>query len=133
VKRKVLLLFILILCSRCNEKNPIRPQNNSPQILSLIVFPSTVRPMDSLIVICDAIDPDEDTLVYDLITGGQVKIKCTNEFHLYNTSENSHIFYAPDSILVPVDSFGVQCAVRDIKGGIDMEMVFFKVANLIVN
>lgn len=107
----------------------MQPQNNNPEILSLDVFPDVVKPSDSLIVICEAIDPDGDTLVYDWITTGVVRIKGSNYHYLYHTSENSRIFYAPDSshATAPQDTFWIQCVVRDVKGGGIGEIVRFVV------
>jgi len=108
-----------------NPLNTGRPQNRNPVISSVIIFPQVVGPSDSLIVICDAVDPDGDSLVYDWysLSGDIVKIKdARGHLALYNTPENSRIFYAPDSQYVgaPQDTFGLECAVRDLRGGTDV-------------
>lgn len=105
---------------------PDKPQNHNPVILSVVLFPEVVAPSDSLIVICNAVDPDGDTLVYDWysLSGPRVKIKGARPgaFVLYNTPENSRIFYAPDSqyVRAPQDTFGLEVAVRDLRGGTDV-------------
>jgi hypothetical protein len=124
-----ILSVIFILLVFCSDENPVRPQNHSPEILSLDVFPDVVKPSDSLIVICEAIDPDGDTLVYDWITTGVVRIKgaFSDDHWLYHTSENTRIFYAPDSlhVSVPQDTFWIQCFARDVKGGSAAGIVLF--------
>jgi len=129
----VLLLFISSNIS-CDKDNPVKPVNHNPIILSLTVFPGIAKPSDSLIVICDAMDPDGDTLVYDWYTaGGSMRIKGAPPWDynvLANTHENSQIFYAPDSMHVsaPRDTtFWVQAAARDRKGGMDVKLIHFTV------
>jgi hypothetical protein len=121
----VLGLIVIISC----EDEIVKPVNHHPIIFSLTVFPEVVNPSDSLIVICNAVDPDADTLVYDWYTIGVVKIKGArdNQSWLLHTYENSRIFYAPDSIYVsaPQDTFRVECATRDVKGGVDVKEVSF--------
>ncbi len=125
------MLFLILFLNyfNCNKKSPVQPENHKPEILSLKVFPEVVKPSDSLIVICEAIDPDGDTLVYDWSTDGVVRIKGTNDFTLYHTSENTRVFYAPDSsyVTAPLDSFEIWCHVRDVKGGSASGLVFFYV------
>lgn len=128
MKYTILLLFFMLININCDD-NPVKPENHSPEILSLDVFPEVIGPLDSVIVICDAIDPDDDTLVYDWYTTGVVRIKGWDPNYpaLYNTYENTRIFYAPDSMHVsaPQDTFRIQCAVRDRIGGMDVETVYF--------
>ena len=125
----LLLYFILLLSLNNCDDNPVKTENRNPVILSLTVFPEVVKPNDSLIVICNATDPDGDTLVYDWITSGVVRIKGAigDDNFLYNTYENSRIFYAPDSthVSAPQDTFRIQCFARDRKGKSDAEIVFF--------
>ena len=119
---------VVSLASGCNDDpvKPDKPVNHNPVISSVVIFPQIVAPSDSLIVICNAVDPDGDTLVYDWysLSGSIVKIKgaAPGDFVLYNTPENSRIFYAPDSQYVgaPQDTFGLECAVRDLRGGTDV-------------
>jgi hypothetical protein len=118
-------VVLLSLQFGCKD-NPIKPKNQSPVIFSVKMYPEVVSPSDSLIVVCSATDPDGDTLVYDWfsLSGNVVKIKgaLSGATALYNTHKNWQIFYAPDSIYVtaPQDTFGLQCAVRDGKGGGDV-------------
>jgi len=125
----IIYATLLFNCSGCDDASPVQPQNNSPEILSLDVFPNIVKPSDSLMVICEAIDPDGDTLVYDWITTGVVRIKgaFSDDPFLFHTSENTRIFYAPDSshVLAPLDTFWIRCKVRDVKGGADSDIVLF--------
>ncbi|MBI5474616.1 MAG: hypothetical protein HY961_19945 [Ignavibacteriae bacterium] len=105
-----------------NPANNGKSQNHNPVITSVVMFPEVVGPSDSLIVVCDATDPDGDSLVYDWysLSGSIVKIKGAHgHLALYNTPENSRIFYAPDSqyVAAPQDTFGLECAVRDLRGG----------------
>jgi len=108
---------------------PDKPENRSPVIFSLTVFPEVVSPSDSLVVICNAMDQDADTLVYDWYTSGVVRIKgaLPGLPVLLDTYENSRVFYAPDSqhAAAPQDTFRVECAVRDVKGGQAVETVSF--------
>ena len=91
-----------------------------------MIFPEVIGSSDSLVVICNATDPDGDSLVYDWysLSGPIVRIKgaLPGQFVLYNTPENSRIFYAPDSqyVAAPQDTFGLECAVRDRRGGTDV-------------
>jgi hypothetical protein len=123
MKYSIALLITLSLFSiYCSDDNPVKPENSNPVIFSLVAFPEIVKPNDSLIVICNAIDPDGDTLVYDWYAEGIIGIKglpwwgCCARF---NTHENSQIFYAPDSIYVavPQDTFRIEVAARVGKGG----------------
>jgi hypothetical protein len=133
--KKIILLLLLTIPFALNncDDNPIELENNSPVILSLTVFPEIVEPNDSLIVICNATDSDGDTLVYDWYTTGVVKIKgaLPGLPALFNTTENSRIFYAPDSIYVsaPQDTFWIECAARDGKGGQVSQSINFIVVN----
>jgi hypothetical protein len=124
----VVVLGVLFGC-KDSPVNSEKPKNHSPAISSLVVFPEVVRPSDSLVVICNANDPDGDALVYDWYTTGVVRIKGAhpNELALYNTYENSRIFYAPDSMHVaaPQDTFWVACGTRDGKGGMDVRLILF--------
>lgn len=124
---KFMIVFIapvLLNIIGCND-NPVdgKSENRSPVILSLTVFPEVVKPNDSLIVICNAMDPDGDTLVYDWITDGRLRIKGTNNSRLYHTTENSRVFYPKGNINIPIDTLWVQCFTRDVKGGADAKIV----------
>ncbi len=122
-----LMLFFLATCS--DDDNPVKTQNNSPEILSLDVFPKVIGASDSVIVICNAIDPDGDTLIYDWTTDGRVKIKGAflNNHWLYHTYENTRVFYPTEYSNTPIDTLWIQCNVRDVKGGDVAEIVHFVV------
>ena len=125
----VFLIFFSL--SNCNNGNPVKPKNNSPQILSLEVFPKTIGPTDSVIVICNAIEPDGDTLFYDWITDGRLRIKgvlLPGDDWIYNSLENTRVFYPKAGVVkTPIDTPWVQCFVRDGKGGADAETILFYV------
>jgi hypothetical protein len=132
MKQQIVLIFLLLLGINSCKNNPVNsgvPQNHSPVLHSTILFPGVVAPNDSLVVICDASDPDGDTLVYDwyALSGSILRIKNAfpGQIALYNTHQNSQIFYAPDSMFVtaPRDTFAIQCAVRDGKGGTDVSAI----------
>ena len=120
-----LILGLLFTCFNCAKENPTQPQNHSPEILSLDAFPDTIGLSDSVIVICEAIDPDGDTLVYDWITDGRVRIKGYNHSWLYNTSDNTHIFYPTEYVNFPMDTLWIQCFARDGRGKSDNGTVVF--------
>ena len=131
IKMKILIIIVTIsflIILGC-EDDPVKPENHQPIIFSLTAFPDVVKPNDSLLVICNAMDPDADTLVYDWYTTGVVRIKGGTPPALYNTYENSQIFYAPDSQFVsaPQDTFWIQCVARDRKGKDDGKIVRFVV------
>ena len=123
------MLLLIVFCIVSCDDNSIKPENENqrPVIFSLTIFPSIVGPNDSLIVICNAFDPDGDTLVYDWSTTGVVRIKGYNHPWLFNSRNNSQIFFAPDSqnISFPQDTFWVQCFARDRKGGEDGVLTTF--------
>jgi hypothetical protein len=95
-------------------------------IKSLTAFPNVIGLQDSVIIICNAYDPDGDTLVYDWITDGKVRIKDgqAGGYFLYHTFENSRIVYPRES-LAPPDTCWVQCFARDVKGGQAASLVTF--------
>jgi hypothetical protein len=129
MKRSFLLITVILLNNNCDD-NPgdSKPENRSPVIFSLSVFPEVISPLDSAIIICNAMDPDGDTLVYDWITDGRVKIKGANDFDhfLYHTYENSRVVYPKNlNNRPPIDTLWVQCFVRDVKGGEVGELITF--------
>ena len=118
-RSKVLVTFILSIMS-CNDKpvNSEEPQNHNPVIFSLLAFPDTIGPTDSVIVVCNAMDPDGDTLVYDWITDSRLRIKgaLVGDHSLYHTHESYRIFYPTPFVNNPVDTPWVQCFARDVRG-----------------
>ena len=127
----VVVSLLLHLSGCCESPLQVRYENRTPTILSLSVFPQAVGPSDSLVVVCHAIDPDNDTLVYDWITDGVVRISgaLDDDHSLYNTFENSRVFFAPESAFVasPRDTFWVQCFARDRRGRSGDRVVLFTV------
>lgn len=121
-----ILLIIVFLSIGCDD-NSIKPENENqrPVIFSLTVFPDVIGPQDSAIIICNAFDPDGDTLVYDWITDGKSKIKGTifDELFLYNTFENYRVVYPKNLNNVPIDTLWIQCFARDQKGMSDNGLV----------
>jgi hypothetical protein len=127
---KIILFIVIILLLNLNCKNnpvEVKQENRKPVIFSVTVFPDIVKPGDSLIVVCNAYDPDGDTLVYDWITDARVKIKGTNSEQdwLYNTYENFQVLYPNNLNNIPVDTLWVQCFARDGKGESDNKLIFF--------
>ena len=102
------------------------PQNGRPAILSLTAFPDVASLSDSILVVCQATDPDNDTLVYDWITDGRLNIQGARERNhwLYNTRESFRVFY-PNVIYAPVDTVWVQCFARDGRGMSAAQVVTF--------
>ncbi|MCF8354463.1 MAG: hypothetical protein K9H48_08420 [Melioribacteraceae bacterium] len=117
----------MLLNINCDD-NPVDvKENQRPIIFSLTVFPDTIGPSDSAIVICNATDPDGDTLVYDWITDGKSRIKGTDypDWSLYNTYENWRVVYPKNLNNVPIDTCWVQVFARDRKGKSDVGLVNF--------
>ena len=129
MKKLILFLAIIILNINCNDSSVDIKENQQPVILSLTVFPDTINLSDSAIVTCNAMDPDGDTLVYDWISDARLKIKGVvpeDDIRLYNTFENSHIFYARNINNRPlIDTAWVQCFARDRKGKSDARLILF--------
>ena len=75
--------------------------------------------MDSAVVICEAMDPDADTLVYDWLTSGRVLLHTVLGPYVEetNTYANFQVVY-PDTVTLvhPVDTAWVQCSARDRRG-----------------
>ncbi|WP_290664987.1 hypothetical protein [Ignavibacterium sp.] len=124
-----LIIMLVLMSLSCSDNNPVdnKPENRRPVILSLTVFPDVIGPSDSAIVICNATDPDGDTLVYDWITDARLRINGANppdDRSLFNTFENSRIFY-PTALAI--DTVWVQCFARDRKGKSDAKLIIFTV------
>ena len=80
---------------------------------------------NSLISVCVAIELDDDTLVYDWITDGRVRIKGTDSHWLFHTSANTHVSYPTEIVDAPADTCWVQTIARDVRGGSNAGVVFF--------
>ncbi len=126
MKLILLFLFTLLNFSSCKD-DPVRAENQKPIILSLTVFPNVIGSTDSVIVICNAMDPDGDTLVYDWVTDGKSKIKGVNtdEHWLYHTYDNSRVFYPKNLNSISVDTLWIQCFARDGKGKSDNGLISY--------
>ena len=129
MKQLILLVYMLLTIIGCedNSTDTKKSENHSPTILSLLVFPDIVGSQDSVIVICNAFDPDGDTLVYDWISDAKLRIKGANppsDSRLFNTFEDSRIFYPTQRA---IDTVWVQCFARDRKGKSINEIVRFLV------
>ncbi len=111
------LLLAAAIAASCAEDPATRPQNGRPVILALTAFPEDLCGSDSILVVCQATDPDNDTLGYDWFTDGRLKIRGVPEgLHFdYNTHEPFQVFY-PDILHAPVDTVWVQCIARDRLG-----------------
>ena len=138
IKIKIVITIVtlsLLIIFSC-EDDPVKPENHHPIIKSLTAFPDVVGVQDSVIIICNAYDPDGDTVVYYWITDARVRIKGTPSFdeqHLFHTFENSRIVYPKEYNNIPIDTAWIQCCVRDVKGGMVCEVVNFIVLQDSVN
>jgi hypothetical protein len=111
----------------CDDKNPvIPPQDQDPVIDSVRVFPTSIGRADSVVVICNATDPDGDPLVYDWETDGRLTIKGSASPYRYNTFSNAQIFY-PNVVNSPLDTAWVECSARDRRGGSDARVIRFEI------
>src|SRR5690349_14776426 len=100
-----------------HDDDPIKPVNHNPVIFSLTVFPTAMGPQDSAIIVCNAMDPDAYTLLYDWITDADLRIKGSQSgVYLFNSLENSQVLYygAPNA---PLDTAYIECTVHDRRGG----------------
>ena len=114
----VLGILLATILTSCNE-NSTKVENNDPILKSLRAFPSIVNSGDSVIVICEAVDPDGDTLFYDWFADSRLKIQGAGSdyFYLYNTRENTRIVYPTKKKDEPTDTAWISCSVRDGIGG----------------
>jgi hypothetical protein len=131
VKRKgrlLLLIAALSLAVAACQKSPVVPVNHSPIMTSLTVFPTDIGVSDSAVVTCLATDPDGDTLVYDWLTGGRLRINGGSSYspYKYNTFNNAEKFY-PDYTPARLETVWVNCTVRDRLGGAVARTIAFTV------
>ena len=110
-----LSLCALAALSSCGEKLPLQPVNRSPVVQSLIAFPTSVSPGDSVIIVCHATDPDGDTLSFDWVSDCRLTDRY-GHIEVYNTG-SAMVFHAGSCARAPVDTGSVECEVRDGKGG----------------
>src|SRR5262245_35334407 len=121
-------LLLSVSLVACDEDNPVTPKNHNPVIFSVAVFPASISTQDSIIAICNAMDSDADTLVYDWVTDGRLNIKgaVPGQHFLYNTFANSQVFY-PAAVSTPVDTAWLDCSARDHRGGSATKLVRFEI------
>jgi hypothetical protein len=122
----LIALIVVTNIGACGDHEPNRPQNHSPVISSIVVFPTVLGPSDSALVICNATDADADDLVYDWVTDARLRIKNSAfTVYLFDSPDNSQIFYVGVRS-APVDTAWIQCTVRDSRGGADGRIVFLE-------
>ena len=116
-----LLLTILISGVGCEHPD----ENHRPRISTLTATPDRLlNAGDSAIVVCTALDPDGDILVYDWETDARLIPQGAgyNEYYIYNTHSKAHTFYR--SSVTPVsDTAWVRCFARDRRGMSDVKVV----------
>ena len=117
-----LLLGVTAGACRHSSVAPI-PVNHPPLISSITLFPLSIGPSDSAIVVCTATDPDGDTLVYDWISSGGLRLKdAPRGGYIFSSPRNSQIFYS-DTLRAPIDTSFIRCYTRDQRGGQDGRLV----------
>ena len=100
-----------------DDSDSVSPSNQAPVILSTTVFPPSIGPGESTLVVVNAMDGDADTLVYDWITDDRLIIKGNPGYSsLFNTYDNSHTFYHANLPRTYPDTAWVQCFARDRRG-----------------
>ena len=112
-------------CGKGESNDPVGPTNQQPFILSTTVFPPSISPGESTIVVINAMDPDADTLWYDWITDSRLLVKGARpgEPFLYDTRENFHVFYHANLNRTYPDTTWIQCFARDGHGKSDNRVV----------
>lgn len=127
MKKTIVLIIVLLAYNSCNENTLEVGENQSPIILSLTVFPDVIGPLDSAIVVCNAMDPDGDTLVFDWTTDGKSRIKGTTypDWTIFNTYENWCVVYPKNLNNVLKDTCIIQVFARDRKGKSDVQLVSY--------
>lgn len=113
------LLAIGVIAASCDPELPIQPVNRSPVVRSLTVFPAVIGPGDSAIVICEAIDPDGDTLYFDWSSDCRLSMSSPRNHGGTVFSERSGrmVVRAGTCATAPLDTGFVSCHVRDGRGG----------------
>ena len=116
----LVVLAMAVIVAACSTTTPLQPGNRAPVVQSLMVFPTTIGPSDSAVVVCVATDEDGDTLVYDWTSDCRiVKQGGESQFTLYHQFDGSLVVYPGPATCVngPLDTGWVHCHVRDRRGG----------------
>ena len=114
-----LILGTALCMSGCGAATPLVPGNNSPVVQSLMVFPTTLGPGDSAIVVCTATDADGDVVVFDWFSDCRLSKKGESPYGgggFYNQG-NTLVVYAGTCASAPLDTGWLSCSVRDSRGG----------------
>ena len=100
--RPMLGILLVVLVCACSPEHPAAPPSNRPPtILSVSAVPDTIALSDSTTIMCNAVDPDGDDLVYDWFTTIPLKIAGAPQgVYLYGTDSYTRVFYyaGPDSL-----------------------------------
>lgn len=107
----------LALLAGCGVKTPLQPVNRDPIVTSLTVFPTTIAPGDSAVVVCSASDPDGESVRYDWHSYGAVRLNSRLGWIAYSQPSNSMTIYASAGTGAPSDTGWVRCFAVDDRGG----------------
>lgn len=119
----VLLLSLMAAACRRSPVAPTPPANRPPVISSIVLFPLSIGPSDSALVVMTATDADGDTLVYDWISDGRLRLKDAPRVgYIFSSPRNYQVFYYATP-RAPVDTAFIKCYTRDQKGGQDGRIV----------
>ena len=112
------LTFVLAMClEACEAPTPLVPVNRSPIFHSLTAFPTTIGLGDSAIVLCNASDPDGDSVICDWTSNCQlIKQGAPHDFTAYQRGPRL-VVYAGACSHAPLDTGWVICDLRDGRGG----------------
>ncbi len=115
-------LFLMAFASisaSCDPELPLRPVNHSPVVRRLSVFPSLIGPGDSAVVICEATDPEQDTLQFDWTTDCRMimSTRLGNDSFVFGERSGQMVVHAGACARTPLDTGVVFCHVRDGRGG----------------
>lgn len=119
------MMLVGVSAGACHHSSaaPKTPTNHSPLIASVTLFPTTIGPSDSAIVVLEATDSDGDTLVYDWIGDGRVRLKdAPRGGYIFSSPRNYQTFYYATT-QAPLDTAFIRCYVRDQRGGQDGRLI----------
>jgi hypothetical protein len=112
----VFIVSLLLASSGCTHA----PDGPTQIVMtSLVATPDTLGPGDSTIVEATAHSLSGLALVYDWVTDSRLRIAGAppNQYYLYTTKSNRHVFYIGANYASPIDTAWVQCFARDLQGG----------------